>query len=167
MWKCFTGLGLCCLMTPGLSKDIRCHAWPYFFFSTCKSPEQTSGYTNWAVRLMIAHGHFNLPEGFVWVYVLVNILTLSPPRENVSLVALKNEKEQVIKVKWVVMNMQDLWKQFSNKHIGGAKSHLIHVKLNPSLCPKISEVNLAAFIYRQFQKSLCIKLSTEHSTTCD
>ena len=23
--------GLCCLMTPGLSKDIRCCAWPYFF----------------------------------------------------------------------------------------------------------------------------------------
>ena len=27
--------GLCCLMTPGLSKDIRCHVWPYFF-KTCK-----------------------------------------------------------------------------------------------------------------------------------
>ena len=25
------GLVLCCLMTPGLSKDIRCHVWPYFF----------------------------------------------------------------------------------------------------------------------------------------
>ena len=23
--------GLCCLMTPSLSKDIQCHAWPYFF----------------------------------------------------------------------------------------------------------------------------------------
>ena len=22
--------GLCCLMTPGLSKDIQCHVWPYF-----------------------------------------------------------------------------------------------------------------------------------------
>ena len=25
------GLGLGCLITPGLSKDIRCHVWPYFF----------------------------------------------------------------------------------------------------------------------------------------
>ena len=25
------GLDLCCLMTPGLSKDIQCHARPYFF----------------------------------------------------------------------------------------------------------------------------------------
>ena len=24
-------IGLCCLMTPGLSKDIQCHVWPYFF----------------------------------------------------------------------------------------------------------------------------------------
>ena len=23
--------GLCCLMTPGLSKDIRCHVWPYIY----------------------------------------------------------------------------------------------------------------------------------------
>ena len=27
----FKWFGLCCLMTPGLSKDIRCHVWPYFF----------------------------------------------------------------------------------------------------------------------------------------
>ena len=25
------GLGLCCLMTPDLSKGIRCHVWPYFY----------------------------------------------------------------------------------------------------------------------------------------
>ena len=29
-------VGLCCLMTPGLTKDIRCHVWPYLF-KTCKS----------------------------------------------------------------------------------------------------------------------------------
>ena len=33
----------------------------------------------WAVSLVIAYGHFNLPQGFVWVG-MVNILTLSPPR---------------------------------------------------------------------------------------
>ena len=27
----WVGFGLGCLMTPGLSKDIRCHVWPYFF----------------------------------------------------------------------------------------------------------------------------------------
>ena len=29
-------------MTPSLSKDIRCHVWPYFFW-TCNSTDQTSG----------------------------------------------------------------------------------------------------------------------------
>ena len=24
-------LYLCCIMTPGLSMDIQCHVWPYFF----------------------------------------------------------------------------------------------------------------------------------------
>ena len=48
-WCCqhcavWVGLVLCCLMTPGLSKDIRCHVWPYFFW-TCTSPDQTLGHT--------------------------------------------------------------------------------------------------------------------------
>ena len=29
------GQVLCCFMTPGLRKDIRCHVWP--FFKTCRS----------------------------------------------------------------------------------------------------------------------------------
>ena len=39
------GLGFCCLMTPGLSKDIPLH-------------------TKWAVSLVIAYGHLNLPQVF-------------------------------------------------------------------------------------------------------
>ena len=34
-------LSLCCLMTPGLSKNIWCHVWPCIF-CTCKSPDKTS-----------------------------------------------------------------------------------------------------------------------------
>ena len=38
----------------------------------------------WAVILVIAYGHFNIPQGFVWVcmagIVRVNVLILSPPR---------------------------------------------------------------------------------------
>ena len=33
-------LSLCCLITPGLRKDIRCH--DHAHFCGCKSPEQTS-----------------------------------------------------------------------------------------------------------------------------
>ena len=36
----------CCLMTPGLSKDIRCHVYNHTAI-TCKSADQTSGHTNW------------------------------------------------------------------------------------------------------------------------
>ena len=35
-------VGLCCLMTPGLSKDIRCHVLTILFTSKCKSADQTS-----------------------------------------------------------------------------------------------------------------------------
>ena len=69
-------LGLCCLMTPGLSKDIRCHVWPCFFY-TCKSPDQTSGHTSWAVSLVIAHGHFILPQGLRFVWVCMSFIALS------------------------------------------------------------------------------------------
>ena len=33
----------------------------------------------WAVSLVVAYGHFILPQGFACVYVWANILTLSPP----------------------------------------------------------------------------------------
>ena len=35
----------------------------------------------WAVSLVTAYGHFNLPQGGLCGYVWVNILTLSPPRD--------------------------------------------------------------------------------------
>ena len=79
----WVGVSLCRLMTTGLSKDIRCHVWPYFFY-TCKSPVQTSGHAlSWLsawwlhmVNLIFLRGLC----GYVWV----NILTLLPqlPREN-------------------------------------------------------------------------------------
>ena len=48
----------CSLNTPGLSRDIQCHVWPYCF-QTCISPDQTLGYTQkWAVCLVIAVRHF-------------------------------------------------------------------------------------------------------------
>ena len=58
---------LCCLMTPGLRKDIRCHVSPHVFLNL-KSPDQTLGHIiKLAVSLVIAYGHFNHPQGFVWV----------------------------------------------------------------------------------------------------
>ena len=60
--------GLCCLMTPGLSKDNRCHVWSYFFSKLANHQiRHQIWHKNWAVILVIAYGHFNLPQGFVWV----------------------------------------------------------------------------------------------------
>ena len=38
-----------------------------FFFLNFNSPYQTSGHIKLVVRLVIAYGHFNLPQGFVCV----------------------------------------------------------------------------------------------------
>ena len=57
---------LCCLMIPCLSKDIRCgtviivmydHTFPKL------ADTDISPHIKWAVSLMIAYGHFNLPQG--------------------------------------------------------------------------------------------------------
>ena len=61
------GLGLWCLMTPGLSTDIRCLVWPYILLNLQVTRSDISQHIKWAVSLLIAYGHFNLPQGFVWV----------------------------------------------------------------------------------------------------
>ena len=58
---------LCCLMTPGLRKDIRCHVCPYFLKNLQITRLYIKLHIKWAVSLVIAYGHFNLPRGFVWV----------------------------------------------------------------------------------------------------
>ena len=59
-------------MTPGLSKDIRCHVWSYIVY-TCKSDIRP--YIKWAVSLVIFTSIFLRGLcGYIWV----NILTLSP-----------------------------------------------------------------------------------------
>ena len=52
---------LCCLMTLGTSMDI--------LFSMLENHQKdTRPQLKWTVSLVIADGHFNLPQGFVWVY---------------------------------------------------------------------------------------------------
>ena len=60
-------------MTPGLSKDIRCHVWPYFP-STCKWKRPEIQHIKRAVSLVIAYDHHNLPQRFVWVDGLTYLL---------------------------------------------------------------------------------------------
>ena len=53
-------------MTPGFSKNIRCHIYAYF----SKPANHHIRYQTTrkaAVSLLIAYGHFNLHQGFVWV----------------------------------------------------------------------------------------------------
>ena len=61
------GLGLCSLMTPRLSKDIQCHVWPYIFLNLQITRSDIRPHIKSAVSLVIVCGHFNLPQGFVWV----------------------------------------------------------------------------------------------------
>ena len=70
---------LCCLLTPGLNKDIRCHVWPYYFLCLQITKSDIGPQAKWALSRPIAEGHFNLPQGFGG-YVWVNTLTLSPKR---------------------------------------------------------------------------------------
>ena len=55
----YSELSLCCLMTPGLHKQIRYHEQRILSYG-CKSPDQTLG-------LMVSNVHFKYPQGFVWV----------------------------------------------------------------------------------------------------
>ena len=70
--------GLCCLMTSGLSKDIRCHVWPYFFINKCRSDIRP--HIKWAVSLVILHMVTSIFLQGLCGYIWVNILTLAPWR---------------------------------------------------------------------------------------
>ena len=57
------GVGFALLMTPDLSRDVQCLA-----FQNLQITRSDIGpYIKWAVSLVIAYGHFNLPREFVWV----------------------------------------------------------------------------------------------------
>ena len=59
--------GLCCLMTPGLSKDIQCHVSPYVFLILQITRSDIRLHIPWTVSLVIAYCPFNPPQWFVWV----------------------------------------------------------------------------------------------------
>ena len=50
-------------MTHGLSKDIRCHVWPNLFLNLQIIRSDIRPHIKWVVSLVIAYGHFNLPQG--------------------------------------------------------------------------------------------------------
>ena len=64
-------------MTPGLTKDIWCHVWPYSFLCLQITRSDTRPHAKWAVSLVIADGHLIFLSGFCW-YVWVNRLTINP-----------------------------------------------------------------------------------------
>ena len=63
------------LMTIGLSKDIRCHVWPYFSKLAKKQIRQQASHKVVCQPGDCLWSHFNLPQGFVWV----NIYSLYHP----------------------------------------------------------------------------------------
>ena len=54
-----------------LCEDICSHVWPYFFhgLEVTRSDIRPQGYGHKPFNLVIADGHFNLSDGFVWVYM--------------------------------------------------------------------------------------------------
>ena len=65
-------LSICCVMTPGLGKDIRCHVWPYSFLCLHITRSDIRLHLKWAVSLVMAHGHWIF---HTWVCVGMNELT--------------------------------------------------------------------------------------------
>ena len=59
--------GLCCFMTPCVSKDIQCDVWPYF---SKLANDQIRPHIKWAVSLVIACGHFGLSMKLVLFHFL-------------------------------------------------------------------------------------------------
>ena len=57
---------------------------------TCKSADQISGHTNWAVSLVILHMVTSIFLRGLCGHIWVNILTLSPQKEN----TLEGERER-------------------------------------------------------------------------
>ena len=60
----FEELCLCCLMTPGLRKDIWCHVWPYYYLYLQITKSDMRPQVKWAVSLVIAHDDVNLSLEF-------------------------------------------------------------------------------------------------------
>ena len=60
------GFGLCCLMTPGLSKGHSVSCMTVLFLNLHIIRSDIRPHIRSVVSLVIAYGHFNLPQGFVW-----------------------------------------------------------------------------------------------------
>ena len=73
--KMYGRFGLCCLMTPSLRTFgvMYDHA----FSKLANYQIRYQAKLKWAVSLVIAYGHFNLPQGFMWVSEMgPNVLVL-------------------------------------------------------------------------------------------
>ena len=72
-------------MTPGLSKDIWCHVWPYFFLNLQIARSDIRPHMKWVVSLVFAYGHFQFSSG-VWegtyglTYSLMTPEGINPPK---------------------------------------------------------------------------------------
>ena len=58
---------LCCLLKPGLSKDIQCHVSTYAFLPFQITRTNIGLQVNWAASLVIANGHFQSSSGICMV----------------------------------------------------------------------------------------------------
>ena len=103
---------LCCLMTPGFSKDIWCHVWPCSFLCLQIAWSDIRPHVIWPVSLVIADGYSIFIRGMC-AYVWVNILTLSPPRAPTDIVT---------SMLWHCM-LASAWWGFLNENKSHLKAH--------------------------------------------
>ena len=83
-------VSLCCLMTPGLSKDIWCHARPYSFLCMQITRSGIRQHVKWAVSLVIADGHFIFFRACVGMHglgVCPKIVSSSPTLDLTSVIS--------------------------------------------------------------------------------
>ena len=58
-------------MTPGLTKDILGVMYDHtFFFNLQIARSDIKPHIKWAVSLVFAYGHFNIPLGCEWVFIM-------------------------------------------------------------------------------------------------
>ena len=66
-------------MTSGLNKDIQCHCMALYLLKLQITRLAIRPRIKWPVSLVIAYGHFNHPQGLVWVCMRKTFI-LSPLR---------------------------------------------------------------------------------------
>ena len=134
------GLVWCCLMTPGLSITFGVMFDHTFFLKSQITRSDIRPHIKWAVSLVIAYGHFNLPQGFVWACMGSHTYFINPEglgeqnHINSSWWSTLGELEPVSIHIWVACSTTEQWMCWIRK-VGWGKRLIITVNWLWISCP--------------------------------